>query len=335
MSRGSVFVLLTVAAAAALALPVRGQAVISTRSGLVHFFEGAVYVADQPLEARLGRFTSIPEGSELHTEQGRAEVLLTPGVFLRIGEKSAVRLIASALSDTRVELLAGSAIVDSMEPSQGTSVTLVYKSWNVHQAGKGMYRIDSDPPRLRVREGQAEVSMAGGAPVSVERGTDLPFAAILVPERSSGEAHDGFSDWAEGRAESISADNAIAANIQDPASISGPDLPADSFTYFPMLGYPFLGTSLSSLYGSSLNSYQSGAYAPLSTYPSGFFSIYLPGYTHRPLFLKLPSTVGGQRWVYPPARIGSPRAPVVRAPMPRPVTPHPAPGVHVGVGGHR
>jgi hypothetical protein len=302
---------------------------------LVHFFEGAVYVAGQPLEARLGKFTSIPEGSELRTEQGRAEVLLTPGVFLRIGEKSGVRLIASALSDTQVELLAGSAIVDSMEPSSGTSVTLVYKSWIVHQAGKGMYRIDCDPPRLRVREGKAEVSTAGGAPVSVERGTDLPFAAVLVSERSSGEARDGFSDWAEGRAESITADNAIAASIQDPASISGPDLPADGFTYFPMLGYPFPGTSLSSLYGSSLSLYPSGAYVPLSTYPSGFFSIYLPGNTHRPLFLGLPPTIGLHRSIYPPSRIGSPRVPVVRAPVPRPVTPHPAPGVHVGVAGHR
>jgi len=68
-----------------MVVPARGQAVISTRSGLVHFFEGSVYVAGQPLEARLGKFASIPEGGELRTEQGRAEVLLTPGVFLRIG----------------------------------------------------------------------------------------------------------------------------------------------------------------------------------------------------------------------------------------------------------
>ena len=75
------------AAGAALALSAYGQAVISTRSGVVHFFEGAVSVAGRPLEAHFGKFTSIPEGAELRTEQGRAEVLLTPGVILRVGEK--------------------------------------------------------------------------------------------------------------------------------------------------------------------------------------------------------------------------------------------------------
>ena len=65
-------------------------------------------------------------------------MLLTPGVFVRIGEWSTIRMIANQLSDTRVELLAGSAVVDSAEPSSGTSVTLIYKNWSVRFLEQGV-----------------------------------------------------------------------------------------------------------------------------------------------------------------------------------------------------
>ena len=342
MAHGCVCAVSTLAVAAALAIPARGQAVISTRSGVVHFFEGSVWVAGQPLQAHLGKFMSIPEGAELRTGQGRAEVLLTPGVFLRIGDKSAIRMIANALSNTRVELLAGSAIVDSAEPGADTSVTLIYKGWEAHLGHKGVYRMDCEPPRLWTREGEAEVSAgADGVPVSVGQGMDVPLAAVLAPEKSLGQPRDTLSDWADGRAESISTDNTIAANIEDPASISDPNLAPDDFTYFPMLGLSTYSLGLTSLYGS------------LAPSQPGFYSVYLPGYTSRPLFLTLrmpgplyPLSRGG---IYSPLSRGGiyttplPRGGIHAPPMPRAPVSHPAPvhpmphpgvgGVHAG--GHR
>ena len=231
------------------------------RSGVVHFFEGAVYLGGQPLEPRLGKFPSMAEGAELRTADGRAEVLLTPGVFLRLGEKSEIRMVANDLSDTRVEMLAGSTIVDSSEPSPGTSVTLIYKNWKVRCLQQGVYRIDSEPPRVWVSQGKAEVSAgANGDPISVEQGMDVPFAAVLVPEKSFDQPRDTLSEWAAGREQSISADNTIAANIQDPASMDSANLDPDSFTYFPMLGLAPLGSSLYSAYSpfSSSSLYQPG-----------------------------------------------------------------------------
>ncbi len=100
------------AAVIALALPAGAQSVISTHSGVIHFFEGAVYLGDQPLEAHLGRYPSVPLGGQLSTAAGRAEVLLTPGTFLRLGDQSSIRMLKNDLADTQVELQAGSAIVD-------------------------------------------------------------------------------------------------------------------------------------------------------------------------------------------------------------------------------
>jgi hypothetical protein len=329
MSNTCAYAFSTLAAVVGLALPANAQSVISTRSGVIYFFEGAVYLGDQPLAPNLGKFSCVPQGAVLRTAEGRAEVLLTPGVFLRMGEKSAIRMVANDLADTLVELQTGSAIVESGEPNSGTSVTVIYKDWRVRFVQKGIYRIDADPPRLRVRQGEAEV-FAGpaGQPIPVEPGMTLPFSGVLASERSSWEPGDALSDWASGRSESISADNAITAQIdEDPASVTPG---SDGFTYFPFLG---VGLGSASLYNS---------YTPAQP---GFNSIYLPGYTYLPLLVGL----GGRRLQtygpLSPLRIGFapvgggltpiPRAPIVRAPVARPAPVHAAPPVVVHGVGHR
>jgi len=268
------------------------QSVISTHSGVVHFFEGVVSVDGQPLESHLGKFAVVPQGGELHTAKGRAEVLLTPGVFLRIGDSSAIRMIANTLADTRVELLSGSAIVDSAEPTAGTSVALIYKSWSVKFLEQGTYRMDSAPPRLWVIQGKAEVAAGDKAALTVEQGMCLPFASVLVPDRSGLQPNDALSMWDEGRNQSIEADNAIAANIQDPASLDASNSGVDAFTNYPLLGMTSLGPGIST-------------YSSLGIYEPGFNSIYLPGYTVLPIFLGL--GFGGPRVPVrqPPIRIGS------------------------------
>ena len=308
-----------------LVLPVQAQSVISTHSGIVYFFEGSVYLGDQVLQPHPGKFSSVPPGDELRTAEGRAEVLLTPGVFVRIGARSTIRMVANELSDTRVELLGGSALVDSAEPTSGTSVTLIYKNWSVRFLEQGHYRIDTDPPRLSILQGKAEVSAGTEKAVTVGRGKSLPFASVLVPQTSTDWPRDALSSWAEGRQQSISADDAIAANIQDPASLNAPDPAPDSFTYFPMLGLPSPGTVLSSMYSS------------VDLSQPGFNSIYLPGYTFLPLLVGL--RAGGWTPVrFPWHPRPTPVLPVyphtgpVRPVSPYPIRVHPAPhfGVHGG-----
>src|ERR1039458_7667041 len=83
------------------------SAVISARSGLIHYVEGQVYLGDQLVETKFGVFPEVKENQQLKTEEGRAEVLLTPGVFLRLGENSSFRMITNRLIDTRLEFQIG------------------------------------------------------------------------------------------------------------------------------------------------------------------------------------------------------------------------------------
>ena len=264
-----------VAVIALLACSAVAQSVISTHSGVVHYFEGEVSLGGQTLQSHLGTFPVVPQGGELHTAKGRAEVLLTPGVFIRIGENSAIRLIANSLADTRLELLSGAAIVDSAEPASGTAVTLLYKNWTMRFPEQGTYRIDSDPPRLWVIQGKAEVSAGDhGTTVTVGQGMCLPFAAVLVADRFYTPPDDMLSMWAGGRRQSIDADNAIAANIQDPGSLDAANSGLDAFTNYPLIGMTSVGPGVST-------------YSSLGIYEPGFNSIYLPGYTVLPIFLGL------------------------------------------------
>jgi hypothetical protein len=308
---------LTLLAAVALALPAIGQSVISTRSGVVYYFDGSVYLENQPLESHMGKFPNVPQGAELRTAQGHAEVVLTPGVFLRMGDNSAVRMLSNDLANTRVELEAGSAIVDSSasEPSSGTAVTLVFRDWQIHAAQAGVYRVDSDPPRVWVLKGEAEVTGAKGQPARVGEGMDMSLTTALRPEPSTAEPADSLSDWNSGRSESIVADNSITQQIDaDPATQTS-DLEG-GFSYFPFLGVPVMG-----MYSSPYS----------SAYPAqpGFYSMYLPGYTYAPQIIVLPSIrrFGG---VYTPpfsvAKVPG-RAPVGPIVTSRPTVPvaHPAP----------
>jgi len=317
-------------AVVALAVPTVGQSVISTRSGVVYYFDGFVYLDDQQLEPHLGKFPSVPQGSELRTELGRAEVLLTPGVFLRLSDKSAIRMLANDLANTRVELQKGSAIMDSAAPNFGTAVTLVFRDWQVRSPQAGSYRIDADPPHFWVLKGQAEVvAGAEGKPVTVKQGMDLPLAASLVPEESTAEPADGLSDWAKGRRDSIDADNMITQQIDaDPGASQPADL--GGFSYFPLVGLTSAGLSYN-LYG--------------STQPSqaGFYSIYLPGYTYPPVFWRVmvggsgrhfpvfpprvhvPPVIGGTASPHPSMPSPVPTHPIVRTPVPTHPIVHPVP----------
>src|SRR5690348_7131968 len=101
------------------------QPVISAKSGMVAKVQGSVFLDNQALEDSATHFPDVKEKQVVRTEDGLVEVLLTPGVFLRMGEHSSVRMISNRLIDTRVELLTGSAVVESDDVAKDTSVTIV------------------------------------------------------------------------------------------------------------------------------------------------------------------------------------------------------------------
>ena len=216
-----------------------GQSVISARSGLVNFFEGVVFVDGQPLERKAGTFPRLREGSTLVTESGRAEVLLTPDTYLRVGEGGSIRMMSSDIDDTKIELLAGSSILDSSQAPEGAFVKIIFKDATIRILKPGNYRMDAEPAQLRVFAGEAEVSRgndagSGGDPVKIAASQLMPLDGAPVVKRFT-QGSDGLLDiWSEERGSLIASNMVNSQSISDPLLDTGPAVPADLASY---IGY--------------------------------------------------------------------------------------------------
>lgn len=197
--------ILAVAAGSVAAL---AQSVISARAGLIHYVEGQVYLGDEPIESKFGNFPEVKENGQLRTGEGRAEVLLSPGVFLRLGENSSFRMITNRLIDTRLEFLSGSAIVEAEDLPY--AITVVDKDITVKIVKKGLYRFDSSPATVHVFDGLAEVT-AGDKTLQVKDGHMLSLDTMAVSHFDK-NATDAMDRWSARRAEYLSMANVSAAN---------------------------------------------------------------------------------------------------------------------------
>src|SRR6185437_7691518 len=93
-----------------LSLPAFGAD--QARPGTVNYVEGAVYLDGQPLDNKDVGTTAMDAGQVLSTKQGKAEVLLNPGIYLRVDDDSTVKMISPSLTPTQVEVEHGRAGVE-------------------------------------------------------------------------------------------------------------------------------------------------------------------------------------------------------------------------------
>lgn len=202
--------LMVVAASVLAVMGLNAQSVISAHSGVLHYYEGDVTIEGSAPHQRAGTFADVKEKQVLETQVGRAEVLLTPGVFLRLGENTQVRMLSNKLTDTRVEFLKGSAIVDFVEVAKDNMVTVNYQDYKVTFLRKGIYRFDSEPAEVKVYTGAVTVSR-GGNSVTAKDGRAVPFTPALVSDKFDNRNGDALYRWAKRRSEYIAVANLSAA----------------------------------------------------------------------------------------------------------------------------
>jgi hypothetical protein len=209
-----------------------GQLVISARSGLINHVEGLVLLSGEPIVRKPGVRVEMKEGSELRAEDGRAEVLLNPGLFLRLGENSTVRMVSTNLADTRIEFVCGAVIVApgrrlNTKQNWASSVSIAYQETIIHLRKNGIYRFDSNPAQLRVYDGEASVTR-GEAIQMAGPGEMIVLANPGPPEEFDVKAVDALSLWSRRRAAYISRAHESAVRRRPPGVWPRPQIPVIS-----------------------------------------------------------------------------------------------------------
>jgi hypothetical protein len=194
------------------------QSVISAHSGVVHYVEGDVAIDGSAINPRFGEFPDLKNGQVLSTEEGRAEVLLTPGVFLRLAEDSSVRMISNALADTHLQVVSGSALIEAGELLPNNAITIESAGVRIAIPKKGLYGVDAASARLRVYDGQASVSL-GDQQVVARKAHEIALDSdTLTDSKFDVKDTDPFYRWNARRAEYIADANVMSARVASNSS---------------------------------------------------------------------------------------------------------------------
>jgi hypothetical protein len=213
--------------------------------GTLSYVEGQVSIGDQALNSKSIGTAELQPGESLVTEKGKAEVLLTPGVFLRIGKNSSVKMISPSLTDTEVEVDQGRAMIEVAEIHPENSLRVDEDGTATQLLKTGLYDFKLSQRELRVFDGKAFVE-SGREHVEVKGGREVTLASNDLSkarkfDKKSYEEGDLFR-WSSLRSGYLAEANVDAAGMYAVNGWGGPgwwgadwywDPWFDAFTFIP------------------------------------------------------------------------------------------------------
>ena len=144
------------------------------RPGTINYVEGQAAMGGQSLDAKsVG--TEMGVGQSITTLDGKAEILLTPGVFLRLGPNSSARMVANGLADTQVQLDQGHAMIEADQIFPENHVRVMQGGFAIELQKKGLYDFDAAEHKVRVFDGEA-VATNGSHRVEIKGGHEFNVA---------------------------------------------------------------------------------------------------------------------------------------------------------------
>lgn len=189
----------------------REQYVISAKAGGINLVSGDVR-AKRRGTAEWRSLTSqdnLENGDLVQTgADGRVEVLLNPGSYLRLAENSELELTDAALDSLRVRLLKGSAVLEVTGTGDRISpIEITTPQTRVAVDRKGLYRVNvpsADATVVRVRKGQA---LVGGTTVKDGKEITVDRSGATNVAKFDKDAQDSFDLWNGQRAELLASTN--------------------------------------------------------------------------------------------------------------------------------
>ncbi len=187
--------------------------------GTLNYIEGQAAIGDQTLDSKSVGSTELEQGQTLNTTDGKVEVLLTPGVFLRLGSNSSVKMLSPTLTDTEVHLEKGHAIVEVAEIHHENDLRVIAGGAMIRLLKTGLYDIDLSQHQLRVFGGKAYVlegdrhtDVGGGHAITL--GTDADNAKLKSVKFNKKSYEEGdLYRWSSLRSAYLAEANVNAASL--------------------------------------------------------------------------------------------------------------------------
>jgi hypothetical protein len=196
-----------------LCSPIRAS--VPAQPGTINYVEGTATAGGQTLSEKSVGSTTLAPGEFVSTGNGKVEILLTPGIFFRLGDNSTAQMVSPGLANTVLTLQKGRAMVEVTHILPANNVRINADGASTQLVKAGLYDFDADRSQLRVFDGQALVQMDGQqTEVKSDHELSLNPALKLKAEKFDKKAfEDDFYRWASLRSSYIADANVDAARM--------------------------------------------------------------------------------------------------------------------------
>jgi hypothetical protein len=136
--------------------------------GTLNYVEGQASLGDQPINSKSVGSAALSAGQVVTTGVGKAELLLIPGVFLRVGVHSTVKMVSPGLSETAIEVEKGEATVEVAEILKENDLHVDEGGASVRLLKTGFYDFDAGQNVVRVFKGEASLHSSQGKRIKIK-----------------------------------------------------------------------------------------------------------------------------------------------------------------------
>lgn len=246
--------------------------------GTLNYVEGQASIAGQTVTDKSVGTAKLAAGQSLETQNGKAEILLTPGIFLRVDDNSTVQMVDPGLANTTVALDHGRALVEVAQIQKANNVRVNIGDSSTKLLKAGLYDFNADTGVVRTFDGDAAV-VDNGKTVFLHGGHQVDLNATGKKFKSAKfdkkKNEDDFYRWASLRSSYLAEANADAAGTYIAGGGWGPGWYGTGWYWDPGFdAYTFIPAD-----GAFFGPFGWGFYSPWMVYGSPYFG-YGWGYGH-------------------------------------------------------
>jgi hypothetical protein len=179
--------------------------------GTVNYIEGQVSIDGNPMPTQQDGTAALSANQTLSVGTGKAEVLLSPGTFVRVGNNSEIRMVSPTLANGSFEVVRGEAMVEVDYKPKLARLDVMERGADTSLLKEGLYKFDADEGRVEVIDGKVAVN-DNGQNKEIGKGKEFVLTgAAFKPVSFDRKSEDDLYRWSDVRASYLAEANEASA----------------------------------------------------------------------------------------------------------------------------